>query len=101
MKRINYILFVLLLVSVVFSCTRTNLNYTQNGNWASRTTFGGTNGIGVGYPASFVIGNNAFVGTGVNPQFPSQKLQAFWMYTPGTFTPGTGSVDSAAAQGTW
>ena len=67
MKVINYTLFVLLLVSIVFSCTRTNLNYTQNGNWASRTTFGGGNGIGVGYAASFVIGNNAYVATGVNP----------------------------------
>ncbi|HTR27781.1 MAG TPA: hypothetical protein VMH27_00825 [Puia sp.] len=101
MKRINYILFVLLLVSIVFSCTRTNLDYTQNGNWASRTTFGGTNGIGVGYAASFVIGNNAYVGTGVNPQFPAQKLQAFWMYTPGTVGTGAGAVDSPAAQGTW
>ena len=101
MKRINYILFVLLAASIVFSCTRTNLDYTQNGNWASRTTFGGTNGIGVGYPASFVIGNNAYVGTGVNPQFPSQKLQAFWMYTPGTLGANSTAVDSPAAQGTW
>ncbi len=101
MQRINYILFVLLAGSIVFSCTRTNLDYTQNGNWASRTTFGGTNGIGVGYPATFVIGNNAYVGTGVNPQFPSQKLQAFWMYTPGSLGANSTAVDSAAAQGTW
>jgi hypothetical protein len=100
MKRINYTLFVLLLVSIVFSCTRTSLSYTQNGNWANRSTFGGANGVGVGYTASFVIGNNAYVGTGVNPQFPSQKLQAMFMYTPGTI-PAGGSVDSEAAQGTW
>ena len=101
MKRINYTLFVLLLVSIVFSCTRTNLNYTQNGNWANRTTFGGTNGVGVGYAASFVIGNNAYVGTGVNPQFPAQKLQAMFMYTPGKIGSGVGGVDSEAAQGVW
>jgi N-acetylneuraminic acid mutarotase len=101
MKRTNYTLFVLLLVSIVFSCTRTNLNYTQNGNWASRTTFGGTNGTGVGYAASFVIGNNAYIGTGVNPQFPSQKLQAMWMYTPGINGTTQSSVDSSIAQGTW
>jgi N-acetylneuraminic acid mutarotase len=101
MKRINYTLFVVLLVSVVFSCTRTNLNYTQNGNWASRSTFGGGNGIGVGYASSFVIGNNAYVGTGVNPQFPAQKLQAMWMYTPGTIPKGSGGVDSPSAQGVW
>jgi N-acetylneuraminic acid mutarotase len=92
----------LLLVGIVFSCTRTNLNYTQNGNWASRTTFGGGNGVGVGYAASFVIGNFAFVATGVNPQFPAQKLQAVWMYTPGAIPANvTDGVDSPAAQGTW
>jgi N-acetylneuraminic acid mutarotase len=101
MKRINYTLFVLLVVSAVFSCTRTNLSIDENGNWASRTTFGGGNGIGVGYAASFVIGNNAFVGTGVNPSFPSQKVQAMWMYTPGAIPKGSGGVDSPAAQGTW
>ncbi|HLI92784.1 MAG TPA: hypothetical protein VKU83_04220 [Puia sp.] len=101
MKRINYTLFVLLVAAIGFSCTRTNLDYTQNGNWASRTTFGGNAGIGVGYAASFVIGNNAYVGTGVNPQFPSRKLQSVFMYTPGTFSTAVGSVDSPAAQGTW
>lgn len=101
MKIVNYTLFVLLLVSIAFSCTRTNLNYTQNGNWASRTTFGGGNGIGVGYAASFVIGNAAFVVGGVNPQFPAQKLQAAWMYTPGTIPTGPDGVDSPEAQGTW
>jgi N-acetylneuraminic acid mutarotase len=102
MKRINYTLFVLLVVSVVFSCTRTNLNYTENGNWASRTTFGGGNGIGVGYAASFVIGNNAYVATGVNPQFPAQKLQAVWMYTPGAIPANVSDgVDSPQAQGVW
>ena len=88
-------------VSIVFSCTRTNLNYTENGNWASRTTFGGGNGIGVGYAASFVIGNNAYVATGVNPQFPAQKLQAMWMYSPGAIPKGADGVDSPAAQGVW
>lgn len=101
MKRINYTLFVLLLLAVAFSCTRTNLNYTQNGNWATRTTFGGASGIGAGYCASFVIGNNAYVGTGVNPQFPAQKLVSMFMYTPGTIPSGNDGVDSPAAQGTW
>jgi hypothetical protein len=102
MQRINYTLFVLLLLSIVFSCTRTNLNYTQNGNWASRTTFGGANGIGVGYAACFVIGNNAYMGTGVNPQFPAGKLAAMWEYTPGAIpTNVTDGLDSPAAQGTW
>jgi N-acetylneuraminic acid mutarotase len=101
MKRINYTLFVLLALSVLFGCTRTSLNFTQNGNWASRTTFGGNIGIGVGYAASFVIGNNAYVGTGVNPQFPAAKLQAMFMYTPGAIPKGIGGVDSESAQGVW
>lgn len=101
MKRINYTLFVLLALSILFGCTRTSLNFTQNGNWASRTTFGGNNGIGVGYAASFVIGNNAYVGTGVNPQFPAAKIQSMFMYTPGTIPTGAGGVDSESAQGVW
>lgn len=104
MQRLNYTLFVLLLLSIVFSCTRTNLNYTQNGNWASRTTFGGGsgNGIGVGFAASFVIGNNAYMGTGVNPQFPGSKLSAMWEYTPGAIPANVpDGLDSPAAQGVW
>jgi N-acetylneuraminic acid mutarotase len=82
MQRVNFTLLVLLVFSILFGCTKANLNYTQNGNWVSRAGFGGTTGIAVGYAASFVIGNNAYVGTGVNPQFPSNRQVAMFRYTP-------------------
>jgi hypothetical protein len=88
MKRINFTLFTILVLAIVFSCTKANLNYTQNGNWVHRSTFGGAGGtaIGVGYPASFVLNNIAYVGTGVNPASPSNKLVQFWSYTPGVLS---------------
>lgn len=100
MKRINFTLFTVLVLAIVFSCTKANLNYTQNGNWVHRSTFGGTStAIGVGYPASFVINNIAYVGTGVNPGAPSSKLQHFWSYTEGPII--NGAFDSSIAVGTW
>jgi N-acetylneuraminic acid mutarotase len=101
MKRINFTLFTILLLAIVFSCTKANLNYTQNGNWVHRAPFGsGTaTAIGVGYPASFVLGSVAYVGTGVNPASPSNKLTQFWAYTPGVIT-DTNYLGAAAA-GTW
>jgi len=102
MKRINFTLFTILVLAIVFSCTKANLNYTQNGNWVHRSTFGqggaGT-AIGVGYPASFVLGGVAYVGTGVNPSSPSSKLTQFWAYTPGPII--NGAFDSSIAAGSW
>src|SRR5580692_10087722 len=101
MKRINFTLFTILLLAIVFSCTKANLNYTQNGNWVHRAPFGsGTaTAIGVGYPASFVLGGAAYIGTGVNPASPSNKLTQFWAYTPGVIT-DTNYLGAAAA-GSW
>src|SRR6202000_2380102 len=85
MKRINITLFSLMLLSILFSCTRTTLNYTQNGNWVGRAFFAGT---AMGSGVSFVIGNNAYVGTGTNPLTPNTKLNTMFRYTPGTIPPG-------------
>jgi hypothetical protein len=85
MKRINITLFALMLLTILFSCTRTLLNYTQNGNWVGRAFFAGTSAMGNG--ACFVIGNNAYVGTGTNPLTPNSKLTAMYRYTPGTIPP--------------
>jgi hypothetical protein len=101
MKRVNITLFVLLCISIVFSCTKANLNYTQNGNWVSRASYGGINAIGIGFAASFVVGNNAYVGTGLNPTAPGTRLVSIFEYTPGAIPKVTGGYDSAAAAGTW
>jgi N-acetylneuraminic acid mutarotase len=79
MKRINITLFALMLLGILFSCTKASINYTQNGNWVGRATFPGqTSGFGV----AFTINNVAYVGTGINPQFPNTRLQTFFKYTP-------------------
>src|SRR5882724_902421 len=59
------------------SCHRTNLPYTQNGNWVQSAQIGS-------YPrsnaVSFVIGDKAYVGTGYNPQANGNRLNDFWQF---------------------
>src|SRR6516225_5506913 len=77
MKRINITLFALMLLGILFSCTKASINYTQNGNWVGRATVPGQV---FGFGVSFVVGNSAWVGTGINPQFPNQRLNTFFRY---------------------
>ena len=79
MKRINITLFVLMLLGILFSCTKASLNYTQNGNWVARASWPG---VQMGYGSAFVINDNAYVGLGINPLSPNVRLQAFYKYTP-------------------
>jgi hypothetical protein len=96
MKRINITLFALMLLAILFSCTRANLNYTQNGNWVGRATFAG---VAMGSGAGFVIGNSAYVGTGINPLTPNSKLTAMFKYTAATIKATPYGYDSA--YGSW
>lgn len=79
MKRINTLLFSLMLLGLLFSCSKASLSYTQNGNWVSRAIFAG---VPMGYGTSFVVGDNAYVGTGLNPITPNTKLATVYRYTP-------------------
>ena len=79
MKRINITLFVLMLLGILFSCTKASINYTQNGNWVARATWPG---VQMGYGSVFVINDVAYVGLGINPLTPNARLQAFYKYTP-------------------
>ncbi|HEV3325081.1 MAG TPA: kelch repeat-containing protein [Puia sp.] len=96
MKRINITLFAIMLLAILFSCTRTNLSYTQSGNWVSRATF---QGIAVGAGASFVVNNVAYVGTGIDPLTPNQKLTTMFEYTAANI-PGT-PYGYDSAYGSW
>src|ERR1700727_1408269 len=96
MKRINITLFAIMLLAILFSCTRTNLSYTQSGNWVSRATF---SGIAVGAAASFVVNNVAYVGTGINPLTPNQKVTTMYQYTAAAI-PGT-PYGYDSAYGSW
>ncbi|HMH22660.1 MAG TPA: hypothetical protein VK563_12830 [Puia sp.] len=86
MKRINIALFSLMLLVVLFSCSKTTLNYTQDGNWILRSTFGG---VPRSEAVSFVIDNFAYVGTGYDPNNPNTRLASFYQFTP------------AGTQGNW
>lgn len=79
MKRINTLLFSLMLLGLLFSCSKASLSYTQNGNWVSRAIFAG---VPMGYGASFVVGDSAYVGTGLNPNTPNTKLKSLFRYAP-------------------
>jgi len=79
MKRINITLFSLMLVGILFSCTKASLNYTQNGNWVGRATYPGNPS---GAAASFVIDTSVYIGTGINPQTPAARLTVMYQYTP-------------------
>ena len=86
MKRINIALFSLMLLVVLFSCSKTTLNYTQDGNWIRRSTFGG---IPRSEAVSFVLGDVAYVGTGYDPTNPNNRLTSFYQFNP------------AGSQGNW
>jgi N-acetylneuraminic acid mutarotase len=79
MKRINITLFTLMLLGILFSCTKASINYTQNGNWVARATWPG---VQMGYGSVFVINDVAYVGLGINPLSPNARLTAFYKYTP-------------------
>lgn len=96
MKRINITMFSIMLLAILFSCTRTNLNFTQSGNWVSRATF---QGIAVGEGASFVINDIAYVGTGINPLTPNVKVTTMYKYTPAQILKTPFGYDSA--YGSW
>ncbi|MHA4810724.1 Kelch repeat-containing protein [Flavitalea flava] len=72
------------------------MNYTQNGNWVSRATFAG---IPMGFGASFVLGNNAYVATGYNPNDPNNRLDIMFRYTATAIPAGPTGYDSA--YGAW
>jgi N-acetylneuraminic acid mutarotase len=96
MKRINITLFAIMLLAILFSCTRTNLNYTQSGNWVSRATF---QGVAMGAGACFVVNDAAYVGTGINPLTPNVKLTSMFRYSYAQIPATPYGYDSA--YGTW
>ena len=71
-----------LLIVVLSSCTKSTVNPTQDGNWVYVGDFGGTARSNA---TSFVIGNYAYVGTGVDAQH--NRYNDLWRFDPsGTTT---------------
>jgi N-acetylneuraminic acid mutarotase len=98
MKQLNLTCLILSLLSMTISCKRTTISndITQTGDWIARATFGGLTG---GNAATFTVDNIAYVGTGMDPATPKQKLTAMYSYTPATITDAPGIYDSA--YGVW
>jgi N-acetylneuraminic acid mutarotase len=55
-----------LVSALIYACHPGNIPYTQNGNWIYRGDF---NGIARSESVAFVIGNNAYVGSGIDNNF--------------------------------
>jgi hypothetical protein len=96
MKQIYISLFPVMLLAILFSCNKSSLSYTQNGNWVSRATFPG---IAMGEGASFTINNIAYIGTGINPLTQNFKLNAMYKYTAAPIANTPYGYDSA--YGSW
>ena len=78
MKRFHIHLLSLAFLAMIFSsCTKTTVNPTQDGNWVYMGDFGGTARTNA---TSFVIGNYAYVGTGVDAQH--NRYNDLWRFDP-------------------
>jgi hypothetical protein len=74
MNRLNLLhLFTGLSALLILACDPSNPSKTQNGNWVYRGDF---NGMSRSESVSFVIGDNAYVGTGVDNNFT--RYNDFW-----------------------
>jgi N-acetylneuraminic acid mutarotase len=71
------LLLVPLSVFFLFSCSKSSINPTQDGNWVYVGDFGGTARTKA---TSFVIGELAYVGTGVDNQ--NNRYNDLWSYNP-------------------
>ena len=59
------------------SCSKSSLPYTQDGNWISRSSFNGPNRSEA---IAFVVGDFAYVATGIDQNF--KRYNDLWQYDP-------------------
>ena len=100
MKRINIALFTLMLLAIFYSCSKSKSSTTSTagtGLWVSRASLSGIAAFGAA--TSFTVNNVAYVGTGLNPLTPTQKLTTLYRYTPASIPGTTNGFDSA--YGSW
>jgi N-acetylneuraminic acid mutarotase len=101
MKKLNLTCLILAALSMTIACKKTKIagsSSSQAGIWVSRASFPG---VAIGESATFTVNNVAYVGTGINPTTPNQKVTAMYKYAPSTPTSKApiGSWDSA--YGVW
>ncbi|PWT72514.1 MAG: galactose oxidase [Bacteroidetes bacterium] len=61
------------------NCHKNKLPYTESGNWINRADF---EGLAVGEAATFVIGEFAYVGTGIDFSHPNSRISAMYQFDP-------------------
>jgi Kelch motif len=77
MKRIYFPVLSLFVLSVLFSCHKNSVPYTQSGNWVTKSQL---NGPARSEAVSFVVDDFAYVGTGWDGQ--NTRYTDFWRYDP-------------------
>lgn len=77
MKRIYFHFLTLLILSAFLSCSKSNIPYTQSGNWVTESQL---NGPARSEAVVFVIGNFAYLGTGWDGL--NTRYTDFWRYDP-------------------
>ena len=98
MKQLNLTCLFLSLLLLTISCKKTKISGSsgsQNGVWVLRASFPG---VALGEAASFSLDTVAYVGTGINPLTPNQKLTAMYKYSA---TTPTASQSWDSAYGVW
>lgn len=77
MKRIKFLLFSFFLAFTLFSCKKSSVPYTQDGNWITRSQL---NGAARSEAVGFTIGDFAYLGTGWDGL--NTRFSDFWKYDP-------------------
>src|ERR1700759_3869303 len=81
MKQVHLSLFLISAFAIALSSCHSNaLPYTQDGNWVERGDF---DGIPRSEAVSFVIGDSAYIGMGVDANF--LRYNDMWSFDPVTF----------------
>jgi N-acetylneuraminic acid mutarotase len=81
MKRLSYVSYnvswVILIIFIMGSCSKSSIPATQEGNWVTMSSFNGPNRSEA---VSFVIGNYAYVATGIDQT--NKRYNDLWQYDP-------------------
>ena len=81
MKRYHTLMtsvsWILLIVLMLGSCTKSSIPYTQDGNWVTRSSFNGPNRSEA---VAFAIGNFAYIAAGIDQNF--KRYNDCWQYDP-------------------
>jgi N-acetylneuraminic acid mutarotase len=81
MKRLSKVSYtvswIVLIIFIMGSCSKSTIPATQEGNWVTMSSFNGPNRSEA---VSFVIGNNAYVGTGIDQT--NKRYNDLWQYDP-------------------